>query len=149
VILKELGLLAALRHLAHDMENDTISIRFRSGGPSKDFPVMSTSSSIVSPRNAPPTSSGGILRHRGKAAPDRDRRAVRLTVWDNGIGFDPNCIAGSHGRGAGLRNMKASVEEAGGRLTITSKPGSTKVTATIPRPFLQRFLPMRDKRSSD
>ena len=44
-------------------------------------------------------------------------------------------------RSLGLHNMKARVEEAGGSLTITSRPGSTKVTATIPRPFLQRLIP--------
>jgi two-component system NarL family sensor kinase len=67
-------------------------------------------------------------------------------VWDNGIGFDTNCMTDNRLRGAGLRNMKTRVEEAGGRLTTTSKPGSTTVIATIPRPFLQHFLTIHHAR---
>jgi two-component system NarL family sensor kinase len=149
VILKELGLPTALRRLAHDMENDATSIRFRSRGLVERLPgdanlvFYRLAQECLSNVKRHSRASEAVLRLAGT------RRAVRLTVWDNGIGFDPNCMTGHRSRGAGLRNMKARVEEAGGQLTITSKPGSTKVVATIPRPFLQRFLPMRDKRSPD
>ena len=149
MILKDLGLLAALQQLAHDMKNDSIAIRFRSRGRVEGLPA---DTSLVFYRLAQEClrnirqhsqASRATLRLAGI------RRVMRLTVWDNGIGFDacdPEC---SRMRGLGLYNMKARVEEASGRLTITSRPGSTKVTATIPRPFLQPSLPMRDKRSSD
>ncbi|SFO06264.1 cache domain-containing protein [Nitrosospira briensis] len=148
MILKDLGLPAALRQLAHDMENETTSIRFRSRGLVGGLPG---DTSFVFYRLAQECLSN-VKRHsqasRAAVRLAGDRKAVRLIVWDNGIGFDPNCMTAGHSRGAGLHNMKARVEEAGGRLTITSMPGNTKVTATIPRPFLQRFLPLHDKRSS-
>jgi two-component system NarL family sensor kinase len=149
IILKGLGLLVALQQLAHGMKNDSIAIRFRSRGPVEGLPA---DASLVFYRLAQECLKN--IRQHSQASKavlhlTGNRHAVRLTAWDNGIGFDPDCITSGHGSGVGLRNMKARVEEAGGRLTITSKPGSTKVTATVPRPFLQRFLPMRDMRSSD
>jgi two-component system NarL family sensor kinase len=149
MILKNLGLAAALRQLAQDMENDTTSIQFRRRGLVEG---LSDGNSLAFYRLAQECLKNMRQHSHATKAALRlagTRHAMRLTVWDNGIGFDPNCMTGHRSRGAGLRNMKARVEEAGGRLTITSRPGSTKVTATIPRPFLQRFLPIRDLRSSD
>jgi two-component system NarL family sensor kinase len=149
VILKEVGLAATLRQLAHDMENDTTSIRFRSRGSVEGLPPDATlafyrlAQECLKNIRQHSQASRAVLHLAG------NRRAVRLTAWDNGIGFDARDPECKRMRGLGLYNMKARVEEAGGQLTITSRPGSTKVTATIPRPFLQRFLPMRDMRSSD
>jgi two-component system NarL family sensor kinase len=140
MILKDLGLLAALQQLAHDMENSTVSIRFRSRGVVEGLPA---DASLAFYRLAQECLKNISQHSRASRATLRltgNGQAVRLTVWDNGIGFDPDYITGGHGSGAGLRNMKARVGEAGGQLIITSKTGSTKVTATIPRPFLQRFL---------
>ena len=140
MILKDLGLLAALRQLVHDMENDAIVIHFRSRGSVERLP---DSTGLIFYRLAQEClrnlrqhsqASRATLRLAG------NRRAVRLTVWDNGIGFDARDPECSRMRGLGLYNMKARVEEASGRLTITSRPGSTKVTATIPHPFLQQLI---------
>jgi two-component system NarL family sensor kinase len=131
------------------MKNDSIAIRFRSRGPVEGLPADASlafyrlAQECLKNIRQHSRASRAILRLTGNG------QAVRLTVWDNGIGFDPDYITGGHGSSADLRNMKARVGEAGGQLTITSKPGSTKVTATIPRPFLQRFLPMGDIRFSD
>jgi two-component system, NarL family, sensor kinase len=141
MILRDLGLPAALQQLAHDMENGTLVIHFCSRGPVEGLP---DGTSLVFYRLAQEClknirqhshASKAALRLAGS------RQAVRLTTWDNGTGFDPDCITASRGCGAGLRNMKTRVEEAGGGMTITSKPGSTKVTATLPRSFLQRLIP--------
>ncbi|PTQ83010.1 two-component system NarL family sensor kinase [Nitrosospira multiformis] len=141
MILKDLGLPAALQRLAQDMENDSIAIRFRRHGPAEE---LHADTSLVFYRLAQEClknirqhslASRALLRLTG------NRCAMRLTVWDNGTGFDPDHLEGGRTPGAGLRNMKARVEEAGGRLTITSRPGGTKVTATIPRPFLQQLIP--------
>lgn len=141
MILKDFGLAASLQQLAHDMENDTTSIRFRSRGLVEGLP---DEANLVFYRLAQECLSN-VKQHsqasRAKLSLAGTGRGVRLTVWDNGTGFDASLMTGSHSRGAGLRNMKARVEEAGGRLTITSKPGNTKVTATIPRPFLRRLIP--------
>ncbi len=59
-------------------------------------------------------------------------RAVRLTVSDAGVGFDPGAPrdAGNHG----LSNMRERAEARDGRLVVTSTPGTgTTVVAEIPR----------------
>jgi nitrate/nitrite-specific signal transduction histidine kinase len=48
------------------------------------------------------------------------RAAVRLTVRDDGHGFDPAAVQGDH---LGLRMMRERAEAIGGALTIASKPG--------------------------
>jgi signal transduction histidine kinase len=56
---------------------------------------------------------------------------VRLTIGDNGRGFDPTMrpTSGHHG----LANLRSRAESAGGSLTIVSEPGQgATVTAEIP-----------------
>ena len=145
-ILREMGLAASLRRLVPNMENGTTSIRFRSRGPVEGLPVDVR---LVFYRVAQECLSNVKRHSRASRAMVRligNRRGVRLTVWDNGIGFDTNCMTDNRVRGAGLRNMKTRVEEAGGQLTTTSKPGSTMVIATIPRPLLQHFLTIHHAR---
>lgn len=57
---------------------------------------------------------------------------VAVQVRDDGAGFDPAGVGiASHG----LAGMRHRVEAAGGRLTITSRPGSgTLVSAVLPKP---------------
>jgi PAS domain S-box-containing protein len=57
--------------------------------------------------------------------------AVRLTVRDAGIGFDPETA--SHGRGLGLTSMKERLKLAGGELSIQSEPTrGTTILALVP-----------------
>jgi two-component system NarL family sensor kinase len=140
MILKDFGLLAALQQLAHDMKNDSISIRFRSRGPVEGLPADASlafyrlAQECLKNIGQHSQASRAILRLTGNG------QAVRLTLSDNGIGFDAHDPECGRMRGLGLRSIKARVEEVDGRLIIASKPGSTKVTVTIRRPFLQRFL---------
>lgn len=54
---------------------------------------------------------------------------LRLTIWDDGEGFDRE----SHGDGLGLVNMQERVRRLGGELTLSSDLGTgTKVEAVIP-----------------
>ncbi|MCQ0020176.1 sensor histidine kinase [Actinomadura madurae] len=52
---------------------------------------------------------------------------VRLTVADDGRGFDPERA----GRGFGLRGMRSRVEQAGGTFTVNGADG-TRVEAEVP-----------------
>jgi PAS domain S-box-containing protein len=62
------------------------------------------------------------LRHVG--------RELRLTVEDDGIGFDPGAVPSGH---LGVVGMGQRVERIGGRLDITVRPGGgTRVRATLP-----------------
>ena len=57
---------------------------------------------------------------------------VRLTIIDNGIGFESQA-PGSRHRGFGVRLMTIAVHEAGGTIAIDSEPGNgTRVTITLP-----------------
>ncbi|KRE47577.1 histidine kinase [Arthrobacter sp. Soil736] len=56
---------------------------------------------------------------------------IRLTITDNGIGFDVQSLHGAH-HGFGVRLMIIAVHEAGGTITIDSGPGNgTRVTITL------------------
>lgn len=58
---------------------------------------------------------------------------IRLTVADNGSGFDSHAtpLGGNHG--FGLRLMEVAVHNAGGTVDIDSSPGhGTAVTVTLP-----------------
>ncbi|MHC4563566.1 MAG: PAS domain S-box protein [Planctomycetota bacterium] len=54
---------------------------------------------------------------------------IILTVCDDGIGFD---IHEAEATGLGLRTMHERAIAVGGDLEITSEPGQTRVTATVP-----------------
>ncbi|WP_258802808.1 sensor histidine kinase [Pseudarthrobacter sp. NS4] len=57
---------------------------------------------------------------------------IRLTVTDNGRGFDVNAT-GDRTRGLGLRLMSIAVHEAGGTIVIDSTPGNgVRLTITLP-----------------
>jgi signal transduction histidine kinase len=63
----------------------------------------------------------------------QDGDAVRLTVADNGVGFDAEA-ARRDGRGFGLESMQQRARGAGGTLSIWSGPAQgTEVVATLPR----------------
>ena len=56
---------------------------------------------------------------------------ITVEVKDDGVGFDTTQIKGSS---HGLAGMRHRVEAAGGRLTITSRPGEgTRISAVLPK----------------
>jgi signal transduction histidine kinase len=59
-----------------------------------------------------------------------DAREVRLTVEDDGAGFDPSrTVSGS----LGIAGMRARIEKLGGRLHLRSRPGhGTRLEAVAP-----------------
>ncbi|PXW98789.1 two-component system NarL family sensor kinase [Sphaerotilus hippei] len=62
---------------------------------------------------------------------------VRLTVLDDGAGFDVAAVRRDPHRGIGLRNMHERLESVGGRLHIRSRPGATRVIAEVPASALR------------
>jgi signal transduction histidine kinase len=78
---------------------------------------------------------GNALRHSGSrqvtVCLSRRQRAVVLDVSDDGSGFDPR--APQHG--LGLASMRERAGSVGGKLTVTSVPGSgTKIRLSVPVP---------------
>ncbi|WP_295538184.1 cache domain-containing protein [uncultured Pseudacidovorax sp.] len=80
-----------------------------------------------------------IQKHAGAAHVDLhlhvDTHGVRLTVTDDGLGFDVEAAQADPHRGLGLRHMRERMEAAGGRLRLQSAPGHTTVTAELPHAF--------------
>ena len=64
----------------------------------------------------------------------REPGAHRITVRDNGVGFDPKETDSTEGTHVGIRNVKERVEQmCGGRLVLQSETGKgTSVTIWIP-----------------
>jgi signal transduction histidine kinase len=52
---------------------------------------------------------------------------VRLSVRDDGTGFDPGSVSGF-----GLRGMRSRAEQVGGRLSVRSGPRGTELTLEVP-----------------
>ncbi|MBL8657746.1 MAG: hypothetical protein JNJ92_10395 [Altererythrobacter sp.] len=78
------------------------------------------------------------LRHAGAmridlTAEGKGEDAIRITLSDDGAGFDPANAAGSPGEGRGLANMRRRAAQMGGQLQIESAPGAgARLTLTIP-----------------
>jgi PAS domain S-box-containing protein len=67
---------------------------------------------------------------RVRVALNQDDAEIRLEVWDNGVGFDPQSEHPGH---FGLNTMRERATELGGRLEIESRPeAGTKIRAIIP-----------------
>jgi PAS domain S-box-containing protein len=65
----------------------------------------------------------------------RSHHTVRVTVEDNGRGFDPQQPRADGAGGFGLFSVTARLEHVGGRMDIDAVPGGpTKVSLTIPVP---------------
>lgn len=70
-----------------------------------------------------------VRRHARATTVTVDLVQDRLTISDDGDGFDPDLPQG----GYGLRGMRARAEQIGARLTVTSAPGAgTTITLDVP-----------------
>lgn len=69
---------------------------------------------------------------------------VRLTLADDGRGFDVQAISADPRRGIGLRNMRERAESIGGQVRVQSRPGGpTRVVTDVPMAAIHRFAPPR------
>jgi two-component system NarL family sensor kinase len=137
-ILDDLGLAAALAHLAHEWEDHAgIPITFHADGNTDGLPDVANTVLFRIAQEA----LTNIARHAkanqitihldGKL--HRNKQQVSLTVRDNGVGFDVDKIDGNPQRGIGLRNMVERLEAVGGQLKLNSSAAGTTVLATISR----------------
>jgi signal transduction histidine kinase len=63
---------------------------------------------------------------------EADAEALRISVRDNGVGFDPASAGRANGSGFGLVSLNERARLANGQLTIDSAPGAgTCVTLTV------------------
>jgi two-component system NarL family sensor kinase len=140
VVLDTLGLPSALRHLGEEFaEHAEMAFFMRMHGHADDLPEEIKTV---------------LFRVTQEALTNIDKHAragrvdlrliflagdVRLSVADDGAGFDVAAIGADPRRGIGLRNMRERVESVGGVFKVHSRPGSTRVIAQLPVEALRRF----------
>ncbi|MDL2355896.1 MAG: cache domain-containing protein [Pseudomonadota bacterium] len=131
-ILDDLGLAAALDHLAHEFtEGGAVPVGFRADGAVAGLPDVINTALFRIAQEALTNSE----RHAGARRIDlslaRSKDQVVLTVADDGRGFDPEAVAGNPQRGIGLRNMLERIEAIGGQLRIDSSAAGTTLRASV------------------
>ncbi|GAB3493669.1 sensor histidine kinase [Amycolatopsis cihanbeyliensis] len=110
-------------------EDSGLAVRCVVDGP---LPKLPTATEVVLLRAAQ-ESLANVLRHAGARTASVELSVVagrvRLSVGDDGRGFDPAAPAD----GFGLRGMRARAEQVGGELTVHSGPdGGTRVNLEVP-----------------
>jgi len=140
-LLDDLGLAAALGHLAEEFEEHSgMPVAFSADGALDGLP---TAVSTVLFRIAQEALTN-IERHAGahrielRLEHTRSRAAtwyqpdlVRLTVADDGAGFDAQGVDTHPQRGIGLRNMAERLDAVGGTLGISSTAAGTTLCASV------------------
>ena len=136
-MLDDLGLAAALEQLTRELGEETgIEMRVDADGESRAATLPATVNTALF--RIAQEALTNIVRH-AQAAHATLAFAVRgkaatLTITDDGHGFDVERMQADSRRGIGLRNMRERLDPLAGMLTITSTPGQTIVTATVPLP---------------
>jgi signal transduction histidine kinase len=121
----------AVAGLAEELE---IAAEFRVAGEPRDLPAATQAVLVRTVQEC----LANVRKHAAATAVEAEltyrQTGVRLTVRDNGCGFDTAAPAPGNGTGGyGLRGMRARIEQARGILEITSAPGAgTTVRAEIP-----------------
>jgi signal transduction histidine kinase len=125
------GLVAALaRHASGVRTSDGLTIDVRGPGPRLALPQLVETQLFAIGREA----LANVQKHAGASAAhvrvEAQNGQVVVEVRDNGRGFDP---AAGHPGHFGLDSMRSRAAEIGGRITITSAPGSgTLVRVRVP-----------------
>lgn len=132
-ILDDLGLAAALDHLAHEFtEHTSLPTFFESMGMTDRLADVSNTVLFRIAQEA----LTNIKRHANASKVHMNllsaEKTLTLTIVDNGIGFNVMSIAQHPRRGIGLRNMHERLEAIGGRLELTSSSEGTSVAAILP-----------------
>jgi two-component system NarL family sensor kinase len=131
-LLDDLGLVAALEHLAREFaQHSGMPVDFSSSGKLDALPPAVATVLFRIAQEA----LTNIERHAGArridVALDNRRGTLHLTIVDDGAGFDPEGVATHPQRGIGLRNMMERLDAIGGALDITSSQAGTTVRASV------------------
>lgn len=131
-ILDDLGLAAALDHLAHEFtEHSATPVHFSSVGNTDGLPHVANTVLFRIAQEALTNVERHAHAHRIDMALVRKGKTMTLTVRDDGSGFDSKRVALHPKRGIGLRNMMERMDAIGGRLDIASSTAGTTVKASV------------------
>ena len=132
--LDTIGLSAALDGLCRDFAQHTqVSVVYNAG----DIPIIPNPIDISLYRILQEGLTNSV-RHghatRVEVDLDLDDGEIRLSICDNGTGFDVrSAVQDRENGGVGLMDMRERLESLGGHLDVSSRPGAgTRLVATIP-----------------
>ncbi|GAA4486302.1 sensor histidine kinase [Microbacterium panaciterrae] len=125
------GALARMLDALHDDEGTTVQLRV-----DPDLPVLTTPTEVAFLRVAQ-SALANVRQHAGaqavEVALEADGGSVRLSIADDGVGFDAD--ARPSDASYGLAAMRSRLREGGGDLAVTTAPGAgTTIAATLPLP---------------
>jgi len=132
-MLDDLGLAAALRHLAAEFGEDSgITADFSTTGDVDHLPPATNTALFRIAQEAMTNIKRHAQASKVEISLHGEGKEVELSIRDNGKGFMPNSLHASPQRGIGLRNMHERIEAAGGALAIFASPGGgTRIVATV------------------
>jgi two-component system NarL family sensor kinase len=148
-MLDDLGVAAALEQLTRELSDESgIKIGFAQIAHT-NAPVLPEAVNTVLFRIAQEALTN-IVRHAQASsaalALELSNDAVTLTISDNGRGFDVAHAFVGRRSGVGLRNMRERLEALGGKLSLSSQPGHTHVSARVPLGTHEPQLPALQER---
>lgn len=130
--LERLGLVEALNRLAVNMRCGSTAIEFSVAGEIEQLPITFKTALF----RVAQTALHNVVRHaaarNARMQLECDMRYIRLTLRDDGKGFDVDRVRNDPNRGFGLRNMELRMDAVRGKLSLASSPGGTTVVAAIP-----------------
>jgi len=131
-ILDDLGLAAALEHLAHEFtHNSATPVHFASDASTDGLSDVANTVLFRIAQEALTNIERHAAAHRIDIRLAREKNCYTLIIADDGAGFDPVGVAIHPKRGIGLRNMMERMEAIGGQLNITSTSAGTIVQASV------------------
>jgi two-component system NarL family sensor kinase len=131
-LLDDLGLAAALDHLAHEFSQHAgTPVAFSEDGNSDKLPPAVATVLFRIAQEALTNIERHAGAHRIDLALSLVRGRVVLSIIDDGAGFDPEGVDTHPQRGIGLRNMSERLEAIGGTLAIVSSASGTAVHASV------------------
>lgn len=133
--LDTLGLSAALRQLGEEScAAASVDFRFEGGD---DEPHGLSDEVRTTLFRVAQEALANVLKHAQartvRLALDSGSAGLRLTLQDDGSGFDLEAVAQHPRRGIGLRNMRERLNNVGGRLEVLSGAEGTRIVAEVPR----------------
>lgn len=146
VVLDTLGLPSALRHLGEEFaEHAELAFFMRTRGPDNSEQLGELPDEIKTVLFRIAQEALTNIEKHAAGATRVDLRLIRLpsglrlTIADDGRGFDVAALQLDPRRGIGLRNMRERAEAVGGRCEVQSRPGATRVVTEVPAEALRRF----------